>query len=183
MLAATPRCRHQVSKMDNLCKQCSSVQHLNVAACCLERESTCQKCIQFDTTDKLIAKLILLMVSFLIVLWNDSVSRRLCHGGCVSAKVRRTSLNSSGRLSVGCSSAALRYMSLLDGVKGSCGGGSCSGWYMGGGRVRCSGHRGSSDWPMWTVRSQGASFSPGQILKSTWLLSWQISEQQLVEEN
>lgn len=89
---------------------------------------------------------------------------------------QHTSLNSRGRLSVGWSSAALRYMSLVVGVSCSCGGGSCSGWNMGGGRGRWSGQWGSSDWPMCTVRSHGISFKPGHILKSTWLLSWQMSE-------
>lgn len=87
-----------------------------------------------------------------------------------------TSLNSRGRLSVGCSSAALRYMSLAALLLSwACGGSSCSGWYMGGGRVRWSGQRGSADWPKWTVRSHGTSFRPGQVLKRTWLASWRMS--------
>lgn len=82
---------------------------------------------------------------------------------------------------MGCSSAALRYMSLVVLLSCACGGGSCSGWYMGGGRVRWSGQRGSSDWPMWTVRSHGTSFRPGHVLKSTWLVSWWMSEGLLVK--
>lgn len=90
----------------------------------------------------------------------------------------RTSLNSRGRLSVGCSSAALRYNSLAAPLwlSWTCGGGSsCSGWYMGGGRVRWRGHRGSADWPRWTVCSHGTSFRPGHDLNRIWLASWRMS--------
>lgn len=89
-----------------------------------------------------------------------------------------TSLNSRGRLSVGCNSAALRYSSLAAPLllSWTCGGGSsCSGWYMGGGRVRCRGQRGSADWPRWTVRSHGTSFRPGHDLNRTWLPSCRMS--------
>lgn len=99
-----------------------------------------------------------------------------CHFLSVFIEGLRTSLNSSGRLSVGCSSAALRYMSLLVAPSVSGRAVPCSGWNMGGGKVTCSGQRGSSDWPMCTVRSHGTSFMPGHSLKSTWLPSWQMSE-------
>lgn len=49
--------------------------------------------------------------------------------------------------------------------------------------MRWRGQRGSSDWPMWTVRSHGASLVPGQALKSTWLPSWQMSEGLEVKDN
>lgn len=79
---------------------------------------------------------------------------------------------------MGCSSAALRYSSLAAPLllSWACGGGSsCSGWYMGGGRVRWRGQRGSADWPKWTVRSHGTSFRPGHDLNRTWLASWRMS--------
>lgn len=49
--------------------------------------------------------------------------------------------------------------------------------------MRWRGQRGSSDWPMCTVRSHGTSLVPGQVLKSTWLPSWQMSEGPMVKDN
>lgn len=117
---------------------------------------------------------------------NYSENGNLCVKGCAKtheksntaifvlmreSNTNHTSLNSRGRFSVGWSSAALRYMSV--GADASCSGArdSCSGWYMGGGRDRCRGQRGSSDCPMCTGRSHGTSFRPGHILNKTWPLS------------